>query len=355
MRKFGKRRMCVLLCGLSSVFCDFGQALAKVVKVVEKNQVEKTFAEKGYEWVMNNKKKSLLLTALLADSAWRGINEIRLYTIYKKLDKHYENGGCSASVERYVYRNKENSKNLVIKSINRLALTDYISFGLEQLACEVIPGLAKENKHLANIIDYHYGLTHNYVVYEDVGANHDWENEMKDWNDDQKFEWLEDVINQMVDVNLFLYDKGYYHGDFKLDNLSIVGNKDDGKPLVKIFDYGLFHRVDSILGVATTVVDAASVFRFPTEFFNICSQVLLGAKHVRRYGQIDGWWNKKKYDEAEAIEEKNQNILCEKYAGRPLIQKIVRLWNKVDDANMNGFVTNSNFRRILSDFRNGVM
>ena len=51
---------------------------------------------------------------------------------------------------------------------------NYFSFSNEQFACKVIPASAMRNDHLANIIDYHYGLTHNYVVYEDVGSNYDW-------------------------------------------------------------------------------------------------------------------------------------------------------------------------------------
>ena len=41
---------------------------------------------------------------------------------------------------------------------------------------------------------------------------------------------------------LWLCGKGYIHGDFKFDNLSVV-NKDD-KPFVRVFDYGLFRTIN---------------------------------------------------------------------------------------------------------------
>ena len=389
MRKFGKRRMCALLCGLSSVFCDFGQALAmkgtgaidrklrkqnmigknvdmrkidngKVVKVVEKNQVKKTFAEKGYEWVMNNKKKSLLLTALWADCAWRGINEIRLSTIYKKLDKHYENGGGSASVERYVYRNKENSKNLVIKSISHWdPVGNYVSFPRERFACKVIPELAKENKHLANIIDYHYGLTHNYVVYEDVGANCDWKNEMKDWSDDQKFEWLKDVITQIVGVNLFFLEKGYCY-DFELDNLVILRDKND-KPLVKVVDYSLFRKNNG------EFTSASNFDKLCQAFLDICCQVL-GVEHTGIYGWLDQYWNAKQYaaeDKAQSEDKVQSEVyqvsLLTVYGTKPLVVAIFTylMYKRggliVEEKSGKDYCIKSDeFKKVLIDFRNKI-
>ena len=161
-------------------------------KDVKKTEKSESSIKKLYEWVMNNKKKSLFFGVIGAHIGWRGLNELRLLAIYKKLDEHYSHGGCSSSVERYVYRFKNNEgeqKSLVIKSIPYLSIK-WVTFLNEKFACEVIPALAKENEHLANIIDYHYGLGRNYVVYEDVGPNFDWPKKMSDdkWSDKQKFE-----------------------------------------------------------------------------------------------------------------------------------------------------------------------
>ena len=211
---------------------------AKDVKIKSESSIKKLF-----DWVMNNKKKSLFLGGIGTHFGWRGINELRLLAIYKKLDEHYSHGGCSSSVGKYVYRysdNKGEQKSLVIKSIPYLS-PNYLTFRNEKFAFGVIPNLASKNEHLAKILDYHYGVLRNYVVYEDVGSNFDWPNKMKneEWNNEKKFAVLNEVIIQMLDINLFLWEKGYIHGDFKFDNLSVI--EKDGKPFVRVFDYGLFN------------------------------------------------------------------------------------------------------------------
>lgn len=216
-------------------------------KDVKKPKKSESSIKKLYEWVMNNKKKSLFFGCIGADIGGRGLNELRLLAIYKKLDEHYSHGGCSSSVERYTYRfkNKEGEQNLVIKSIPYLSIK-WITFLNEKFACQVIPALAKENEHLAEILDYHYGLGRNYVVYKDVGPNFDWPQKMSDenWDDKRKFEGLRDVIVQMIDIMIWLCEKGYIHGDFKFDNLSVVN--DNGKPFVRVFDYGMFRNIASM-------------------------------------------------------------------------------------------------------------
>ena len=46
--------------------------------------------------------------------------------------------------------------------------------------------------------------------------------EMKDWDNEQKFNWLKDVSNQIVDFALDLYNKGFYHGDLNDGNYKIL-------------------------------------------------------------------------------------------------------------------------------------
>ena len=243
-------------------------------KDVKKPKKSESSIKKLYEWVMNNKKKSLLFGNIATHVGWRGLNELRLLAIYKKLDEHYSHGGYSSSVERYAYRfkNKEGEQSLVIKSIPYLSIKK-IAFLNEKFACQVIPALAKENEHLAEILDYHYGLGLNYVVYKDVGPNFDWPKKMLDenWTDKQKFERLRDVIIQMIDIMLWLCEKGYVHGDFKFDNLSVV-NK-DGKPFVRVFDYGLFQAPAQL-----TVLWFAELKNFSLAALKLSAWWLLGEK-----------------------------------------------------------------------------
>ena len=63
---------------------------------------------------------------------------------------------------------------------------------------------------------------------------------MKDWDNEQKFNWLKDVSNQIVDFALDLYNKGFYHGDLNDGNYKILKKND--KPFVKFFDYGRFYK-----------------------------------------------------------------------------------------------------------------
>ena len=305
-----------------------GKSRRRVVRNAKsKRKNIESFAVKFCDWAMNNRVKSILLGGLLADSTWRGINEIRLSTIYKKLDEHYECGGCSSSVDKYVFRScgGEDHISLVVKSISRLSpMGNYFSFSNEQFACKVIPALARENDHLAKIIDYHYGLTHNYVVYEDVGSNYNWKSEMISWGDDKKFKWLEDVITQMVDVNIFLSSKGYYHNDFKLDNLSIL--KKDDRPFVRIFDYGWFAKDGG-------TTDVFNLYRFYQQFIRLCCQVIFGEGHIHSYGFFHRLLNIKQLNKNLGIFKENENKLFSKYKDKPLVSALNYLRGNVNTTN----------------------
>ena len=247
-------------------------------KDVKKPKKSESSIKKLYEWVMNNKKKSLLFGSVGAHVGWRGLNELRLLAIYKKLDEHYSHGCCSSSVERYTYRfkNKEGEQNLVIKAIPHLSIK-WLTFLNEKFACQVIPALAKENEHLAEILDYHYGLGRNYIVYKDVGPNFDWPKKMLDdkWNGKRKFEGLRDVIVQMIDIMLWLCEKGYIHGDIRFDNLSVVN--ENGKPFVRVFDYGLFRTINDDVPQSSELL-YIELLRFSSATLLLSAWWLLGKK-----------------------------------------------------------------------------
>lgn len=216
-----------------------------------KPEEKKSFFSKIGSYMYHHPFKTIgwgILGAAGTDITIRAVNEyVRLSAIYKQLDKEFETGMNSSSVKEYEYRfkdkNGKTTKTLIVKAIRRFSLGSIIDFESEKLAYKEIPNL--KNEHLAKIIDYHYGLTHVYVVYEKV-ENSDWKqywrNKMQseNWDDNKRLEWLKDVCNQIVDVALDLYDKGFYHGDPNMNNFNILDVND--KPFVKFFDFGRFYK-----------------------------------------------------------------------------------------------------------------
>ncbi|MBR0183928.1 MAG: hypothetical protein IJQ10_02045 [Clostridia bacterium] len=210
-----------------------------------KPEEKKSFFGKIGGYIKKHPFKSIgwgILGAIGTDVAVRVVNEyVRLPIIYKQLEKEFEARQNSSSVKEYEYRFKgkdgDTTKTLIVKAIPRFSMGSMLDFESEKLACKEIPNL--KNEHLSKIVDYHYGLTHLYIVYEKV-EDFDWKTEMKDWNNEQKFNWLKDVSNQIVDFALDLYNKGFYHGDLNYGNYKIL--KKDDKPFVKFFDYGRFYK-----------------------------------------------------------------------------------------------------------------
>ena len=157
-----------------------------------------------------------------------------------------EPGKGSSSVGEYEYRDKiKKGQKLVIKKINYLS-PGVFAFGSEKMAKDVISKETLKNgsmlDHFTLVKDYHYGLTSAFVVY-DKANKYDWKLKMLDegWSNGKKSKWLADVFTQVLDCSLFLYNNGLVHGDLNCSNynLDIV----DNKPYVRIFDYGLLHRI----------------------------------------------------------------------------------------------------------------
>lgn len=157
-----------------------------------KPEEKKSFFGKIGGYIKKHPFKSIgwgILGAIGTDVAVRVVNEyVRLPIIYKQLEKEFEAGQNSSSVKEYEYRFKgkdgDTTKTLIVKAIPRFSMGSMLDFESEKLACKEIPNL--KNEHLSKIVDYHYGLTHLYIVYEKV-EDFDWKTEMKDWNNEQKF------------------------------------------------------------------------------------------------------------------------------------------------------------------------
>ena len=199
---------------------------------------------------------------------------IRLNILYKIADQNAEkmkHGKGSSSVKEYEYRDeKKKDKRLVIKKINYLSL-GIPAFGSEKRARNIILGLGKNKKsktkdgstssssntineisvtcaenildHFTLVEDYHYGLTSAFVVYNKANK-HDWKKEMLDdsWSKNDKANWLVKVFTQVLDCSEFLYENGLLHGDLNCPNYNV--DKVSAEPYVRIFDYGLLHRVE---------------------------------------------------------------------------------------------------------------
>lgn len=210
-----------------------------------KPEEKKSFFGKIGSYIYHHPFKSIgwgILGAIGTDVTVRAVNEyVRLPIIYKQLEQEFEAGQNSSSVKEYEYRFKDEKgntkKTLIVKAIPRFSMGSMLDFESEKLACKEIPNL--KNEHLSKIVDYHYGLTHLYVVYEKV-EDFDWKTEMKNWSDKQKFDWFKDVANQIIDFALDLYHKGFYHGDLNDGNYKIL--KKNGKTFVNFFDFGRFYK-----------------------------------------------------------------------------------------------------------------
>lgn len=188
---------------------------------------------------------------------------IRLSWLYEIADQgeNMQNGkGCS-SVEEYKYRGKgdENrgDKELIMKKINYLS-PGIFAFSSEKMAKDFLSNLKKDKgndgnevlNHFTNVIDYHYGLTSGYVVYEKANKHDRWKEELNGGrlvlklskeNKAKILDFLADVFTQVLDCSEFLVSKGLLHGDLDFHNYNI--DKVNKRPYVRVFDYGMLHRI----------------------------------------------------------------------------------------------------------------
>ncbi len=226
-----------------------------VTSVAKSNQSDKAkeMLYSAGRWMKNNPKKTIGYSVLAATGSHvlvRGGNElIRLPIIYKDNGKNFESGLGASNVVEVVKRFGDISRKLVRKRIRRIFSFGYLNgdFDSEKLACKMLAEWSKEKenekifKHIARVVDYHYGLGNLYVTYEEAGGV-DWEKQgINNWTYDEKLDWLHKVCEQVIDVALFFHGKGFYHGDLHCLNYNTSGAKEN--PHVNVFDFGRFYKV----------------------------------------------------------------------------------------------------------------
>lgn len=225
-----------------------------VTKSNHSNKAKEMLYSAG-KWVKDNPGKTIgygALGILGSDMLWRGGNElIRLPIIYKDPEnaEKFEAGAGASNVVEVVKRFGDSNKKLVRKRIRRVFSMGYLSgdFDSEKLACKMLTKWSKENKneeifkHIAKVIDYHYGLGNLYVTYEEADGVDLEQQNIKNWNENEKLNWLHKVCEQVIDVALFFQSKGFYHGDLHCFNYNISGDKEN--PHIDVFDFGRFYKV----------------------------------------------------------------------------------------------------------------
>lgn len=160
--------------------------------------------------------------------------------------------GCTG-VWRVKYKNptdEQQGKNYIMKGMRRIFSSGYwLAFEREKFACEMfrkfkeIPDINNNEafKHLVPIVDYHYGIGSEYVVYEDAGKN-DWLDYIKDKSIEEKVKGLYKIFKQVINAEIFLLDRDVCHGDLHPTNY--YTELKEGEPFAKIFDYGCMHKTD---------------------------------------------------------------------------------------------------------------